>query len=134
MRPCLDCGELSDGSRCPAHRRHWERRSRPSANARGYTSKYRKLRAELIKEHISRYGLVCPGFGDRLVHSVAVEDLTVDHIIDLSSGGTNDRRNLTVLCRQCNIAKGGKNRTVYADPGHRFVDERPASDNWIRVR
>ena len=32
-------------------------------------------------------------------------DLTIDHIIPLSRGGTNRRDNLTVACRRCNTSK-----------------------------
>lgn len=33
-------------------------------------------------------------------------DLTLDHIIPKSAGGTNALRNLQLLCRGCNEAKG----------------------------
>jgi 5-methylcytosine-specific restriction endonuclease McrA len=32
-------------------------------------------------------------------------DLTIDHIVPLSRGGTNRRENLTVACSRCNRAK-----------------------------
>lgn len=32
----------------------------------------------------------------------------VDHIIPHSKGGTDDRSNLIVCCRQCNISKGNR--------------------------
>lgn len=35
-------------------------------------------------------------------------DLTIDHIKPLSKGGTNDIKNIQILCRQCNSAKGNK--------------------------
>jgi 5-methylcytosine-specific restriction endonuclease McrA len=34
------------------------------------------------------------------------ERLEVDHKIPRSRGGTNDRENLHLVCRQCNVAKG----------------------------
>lgn len=36
----------------------------------------------------------------------ATEDLTVDHIVAYSLGGTDDRHNLQCLCRPCNSSKG----------------------------
>src|SRR6266568_2735326 len=96
LKPCLDCGDLSEDARCPLHRRHWERRSRPSASQRGYTSAYRRVRQRLIQEHITKFGLVCPGFGDRLPHTVEAHELTVDHLVSLSEGGRKDVSNLFV--------------------------------------
>ncbi len=36
------------------------------------------------------------------------EQLTIDHIIPLSEGGTNDDHNLRTLCYPCNIRKANK--------------------------
>lgn len=36
------------------------------------------------------------------------EDLSVDHRIPVSAGGTNDIDNLQTMCRPCNLAKGAK--------------------------
>lgn len=35
----------------------------------------------------------------------ATNDLTVDHIIPLAKGGTNDLSNFHTLCRRCNSQK-----------------------------
>ena len=36
----------------------------------------------------------------------ATEDLTIDHVIPRSKGGTNYFKNLATLCSDCNQAKG----------------------------
>ncbi|SCL21670.1 5-methylcytosine-specific restriction enzyme A [Micromonospora inyonensis] len=52
-RPCLDCGDITTGSRCHGCRlargRQRERtRQRPSARQRGYTTEYERNRATLL--------------------------------------------------------------------------------------
>lgn len=37
-------------------------------------------------------------------------DLTIDHIIPKSMGGSNEEDNLQTLCRGCNLLKGSKIR------------------------
>ena len=37
---------------------------------------------------------------------VNFDDMTVDHIVPLSRGGTNAMRNLRLACRTCNRSKG----------------------------
>lgn len=38
----------------------------------------------------------------------------VDHIVSLKKGGSNDRRNLQILCLPCNSKKGAKDPIVFA--------------------
>ena len=38
---------------------------------------------------------------------------TIDHIIPISQGGTNNLQNLLICCRSCNSSKGKKNIEQY---------------------
>lgn len=42
------------------------------------------------------------------------EDFHVDHIVAIARGGSNDRRNLQILCQLCNLKKGPKNPLLVA--------------------
>lgn len=44
--------------------------------------------------------------GLRCVDCGSTEDITIDHIIAVANGGTNDIDNLQTLCRSCNSKKG----------------------------
>lgn len=55
-------------------------------------------RKEILKEN---YG-ICACCGKKLT----TKTMTVEHVIPLVRGGTNDRENLTVLCYDCNQLKG----------------------------
>lgn len=102
LRPCLDCGDLSSGSRCPTHARArgratlaGKRRRRP------YTQQEQQRRAETVTRHKAMLGDWCPGW-HRPPH--ASGDLTADHPIPVAAGGAEDAE-LEVLCRSCNGAK-----------------------------
>ena len=38
----------------------------------------------------------------------STDDLTIDHIMPIVLGGTNELTNLQVLCRSCNSSKGAR--------------------------
>ena len=46
--------------------------------------------------------------GNKCVVCNSREQLTVDHIVPLSAGGTNERSNLRTLCKGCNFMKANK--------------------------
>ena len=96
-KPCLDCGVLADKPRCPICNKKYQKfkaTSRPSRADRGYDANWKRLSKQL--RLLQPYCSICK----------ATNDLTVDHIIPLSSGGLTVESNLQVLCRGCNSSKG----------------------------
>lgn len=86
-----------------------------SAHDRGYGRQHRRIRQHLLREVIlceecTRKGQVCVG-------------TIADHVIPLAKGGTGDRSNYQLLCKECHQAKSN------ADKGHRV--RRPiGEDGW----
>ena len=76
------------------------KRSRARAKAKA-NDKLRK-KAHKKKKQVRRlYGKWCYICGDKLAD-------TIDHVIPLSKGGTNDINNLRPACYECNWKKGDK--------------------------
>ena len=69
------------------------------------TKKYRKglgtLGQELLRQAIDRDGPVC-------VYCAATKDLTIDHVVPISRGGTNHKDNIKVCCLPCNNSKNNR--------------------------
>ena len=68
-----------------------------------------RLTAETVKiiyeDNIKRFGtLTCY----LCLKPIAIGKDTLDHIIPLSKGGTNEYNNLSISCRSCNSKKGNK--------------------------
>lgn len=55
------------------------------------------------------------------------EESTIDHVVPLSKGGTNDMENLALACEPCNSRKGGKLLGEFIGQGSRISDE------WARA-
>lgn len=107
---CLDCRRRIDktaakGGRCAS----CASRTKAAKNRRlRGTAEYQRARAELVAAHLAAHGRWCPGF-ERTAHELRPsQKLTVDHIVPLAAGGTNDRSNLRVLCDRCNGRKSAK--------------------------
>lgn len=84
------------GGRCPTcYKEHANRKRRPRKQ-RGYTEQWLRM----VKQAILRHPY-CAECG-------ATEDLTGDHIVPLSKGGTNTPSNVRVLCRRCNSSRGNR--------------------------
>lgn len=99
LRPCLDCGRLASGTRCPAcSSKAGQARDarRGTRQARGYTQEYLDNREAVLKA--SRICWLCGHDG---------ADQT-DDVIPKSRGGTNAITNLrpahgTAPCPTCGI-------------------------------
>lgn len=89
---CIDCGTVADGARCPDCLARLNR-DRGSPQSRGYTRRWSN-QAKVLK----RRQPTCTRCG-------TADDLSVDHVVPKSAGGTDDPSNLQVLCRSCNSAK-----------------------------
>lgn len=64
---------------------------------------WRSVRTKVVARHRDKHGDWCPGYG---VDAHDADDLTADHILPLTLGGTDVETNLGVLCRSCNGRKG----------------------------
>lgn len=74
LKPCLDCGDLSRGTRCPKHASEAERRRTDSRTPRGdrYAAAHQRLRAAWVPEVRTgrvecRRGEQCLRFPDTLI-------------------------------------------------------------------
>lgn len=98
LKPCIECGSLSERNRCSEHR---PPDLQPSATRRGYDAAWHRLsvRARRLQPFCS----ICS----------ATDDLTVDHSEEAwlrKARGLSIRlEDVRVLCRSCN-SKAGRAR------------------------
>lgn len=118
LRPCLDCGQVSQGSRCTpcadVKRRASNGRYRPHRERRpDYNSAERGRRAATVQAWRQAYGELCPGW-KRPPHLAdpARNPLTADHLTPVRAGAS-EQGPLGVLCRSCNSSKGSHSATGY---------------------
>lgn len=105
LRPCLTCGALARGSRCPSHARQVARaRTRQKREARPYTAQEQRRRADVVAAWRAAYGDTCPGWG---VPTHPSGDLTADHPVEVALSG-DESQPLAVLCRSCNSRKNAE--------------------------
>lgn len=79
-----------------------------SRQSRGYGAEHDRIRKELLEtvvicEECKRRGKVVPGH-------------VADHIKPLAKGGTSERSNYQLLCRDCAKAKDATDRGIEARP------------------
>ena len=103
-KPCAQpgCPRLTNEAYCQEHKPDRAPDDRPSAAARGYDGRWRKVRRiVLAEEPLCRS---CKARGRVVLAS------EVDHIMPLSDGGTEERENLQSLCKPCHSEKTGRER------------------------
>jgi 5-methylcytosine-specific restriction enzyme A len=110
LRAC-SCGSLHPrGATCPAKQRERDAR-RGTTTQRGLGSDWQRVRRIAVARQ--PYCAECD----------ATSDLTGDHIVPRSEGGTNTLDNVRVLCRSCNSRKS---KRIAAPPA-----EREEQTPWI---
>lgn len=92
------CRSLVAKGRCPKCQRELDRkqnRDRGTANERGYNYSYQQVRKLVLADGICH---ICgePGAD------------TVDHLVPVSMGGTNELENLAPAHAYCNSSRGNK--------------------------
>jgi len=101
-RPCTQpgCGRYAvTAGRCADHKREaWVRPAHETAHARGYGSRWRKLRLLVMR----RDQYLCQTCLTTGRHTTATE---VDHVTPKSAGGSDDPANLVAICHACHITK-----------------------------
>lgn len=91
-KPCIECGAVSQGTRCPTcARARANKRQRPAYRQAYSDPAYRQARDTLRGQPC----WICGQPSD-----------TVDHIVALAKGGTNHPANLAPACRPCNSRRG----------------------------
>ena len=106
VRACLDCNAPTiPGQRCP-NPSCTRSRYQPSRGQPERSHAERQRRKAVVDEWVRLHGWTCPGF-KRPTHPSHY--LQADHLIPVSLGGDPGGQ-LGVLCRACNVRKGGANR------------------------
>lgn len=98
MRPCLGCFKPALKERCPDCTREWERARQarfPQRNA------YRDPAYKRYRTWVLTYRPPC-----HLCGRPGAD--TVDHLLPLSQGGTNEPGNLRSAHKACNVRKHGR--------------------------
>lgn len=100
-----------------------------------YIRNNRSSRAEIIEKLIELRGNICPICGSVMDPRFC----TIDHILPVSSGGSDEIENLQLLCGKCNAFKANKpflgyqfesymRQLIELNPRYKFVDKQPKLD------
>ena len=90
--------QLCIAEECREALRIYENSIKNTGNIKNRRTEFSRKRNQLMLSIIDRDGYVCQ-------NCKTTKNLTVDHILALSNGGTDDLSNLQLLCRPCNSRK-----------------------------
>jgi 5-methylcytosine-specific restriction endonuclease McrA len=90
LKPCLDCGRLTTGSRCPPCRR---------------ASPYQRSSWRQTSLMVTQRDGSCVRCGSRYY-------LSAHHVIARNEGGSDDPSNLVSLCVRCHAREEAERRRV----------------------
>ena len=91
------------------------------------SSRAKARRASIVDAWIARFGLVCPGFRRPKHYVRHRRDLTADHVISRSAGGS-EFGELRVLCRSCNSSRSRKGSSGRRDKPSKVVPHQSVLD------
>lgn len=108
MKPCLDCGDLCDESRCPTCTRQ---NANVSARARGYKTPEQRARdAEVYDAQWRRLSARARRMQQHCNDCGTTDDLTTDHSPEAHAarlaGKPITLSMVSVVCRSCNARRG----------------------------
>lgn len=126
-RPCKTCGLTT---RATASAQCVSCRNRRKSEARKRIVELLRASPKPEKPSDSKRRKVPHRTAERIVYLQAgrcaccrkrLADFHVDHIVPLARGGTNDRRNMQVLCPSCNLDKGANDPIEFAQRQGRLL-------------
>lgn len=102
--------QKADPERARTTNRRAKKRYRQTPGGKAAAIRSVHLRRSKVKGRIdwAAWERKCRSIGKCVLCGVTDKPLTIDHIIPISKGGTNDTRNLQPLCRSCNARKHAK--------------------------
>lgn len=97
LKPCIQCGEPSDRSRCPEHR------PKDTRTDRAHIAWRNDIRWKSLSKRLRRASPFCEACGTSA-------DLTVDHVIPVADAPelAYAVENCRVMCRPCNGRRGDR--------------------------
>lgn len=69
-------------------------------------SSHNRTKRKAIRRYSETLGKLLHKYKFKCVYCGGKDDLTIDHIVPVSKGGSDDFNNLQILCRSCNSKKG----------------------------